>query len=150
VVSEPPDGVADALRALIFASNRFRAGLARSLSLGLRDAGVLSALNDLGGQARPSVLAETLYLSSGTLTPILERLERSELILRTPHPTDGRATLVTLQAEGRRVSRHAMSAITDAATDFVAQHPEFSAAQLAALLRSAAVAVSYRADHVDG
>jgi DNA-binding MarR family transcriptional regulator len=35
------------------------------------------------------------------------RLERQGFIVRAPHPTDGRTTLVEITAEGRRVLRKA-------------------------------------------
>ena len=45
-------------------------------------------------------LGRRLQLTSGTLTGILDRLEKMGLIERRPHPEDGRAILVCLTDRG--------------------------------------------------
>jgi DNA-binding MarR family transcriptional regulator len=48
-------------------------------------------------------LGERLRLDSGTLTPLLKRLEQSGLLLRTRCQEDERVVLIALSEEGRRL-----------------------------------------------
>src|SRR6202167_1701145 len=46
-------------------------------------------------------IGERLYLDSGTLTPLLKRLEAADLIRRTRSTQDERQVLIALTAKGR-------------------------------------------------
>jgi DNA-binding MarR family transcriptional regulator len=48
-----------------------------------------------------------LQVHPTSVTSLVDRLERSGYVRRTPHPTDGRTTLATLTAAGREVARRA-------------------------------------------
>jgi DNA-binding MarR family transcriptional regulator len=48
-------------------------------------------------------LGERLHLDSGTLTPLLKRLEQAGLVTRRRDPDDERRVLVTLTTEGLRL-----------------------------------------------
>lgn len=52
-------------------------------------------------------IGEKLFLDSGTLTPLLKRLESSSLILRTRDESDERQVRITLSREGRALKRKA-------------------------------------------
>jgi DNA-binding MarR family transcriptional regulator len=52
-------------------------------------------------------IGEKLFLDSGTLTPLLKRLEASGLILRTRDLGDERQVRITLTREGRALKRRA-------------------------------------------
>lgn len=52
-------------------------------------------------------IGEKLFLDSGTLTPLLKRLEASGLILRTRDLQDERQVRITLTKEGRALKRRA-------------------------------------------
>lgn len=54
-----------------------------------------------------SELGERLYLDSGTLTPLLKRLESSGLIARIRDVQDERRVHITLTAEGRKLKDRA-------------------------------------------
>lgn len=54
-----------------------------------------------------SELGERLYLDSGTLTPLLKRLEASGLIARVRAVEDERRVHITLTAAGRRLKARA-------------------------------------------
>ena len=54
-----------------------------------------------------SELGERLYLDSGTLTPLLKRLETSGLIARLRDVADERRVHVTLAAAGRKLKAKA-------------------------------------------
>lgn len=52
-------------------------------------------------------IGERLYLDSGTLTPLLKRLERVGLVRRTRRRTDEREVETLLTAAGRRLEKRA-------------------------------------------
>lgn len=54
-----------------------------------------------------SALGARLYLDSGTLTPLLKRLEKAGLIQRERNAEDERQVLVRLTAAGRALKRQA-------------------------------------------
>ena len=51
----------------------------------------------------PSKLAESLLVSTGTMTNRLDRLEQRGLVRRLPNPDDRRALDIELTGEGRRL-----------------------------------------------
>lgn len=53
-------------------------------------------------------LGERLYLDSGTLTPVLKRLEQKKLITRQRDIKDERSLIVTLTDEGRQLREKAV------------------------------------------
>jgi MarR family transcriptional regulator, organic hydroperoxide resistance regulator len=58
-------------------------------------------------EVTPSELADLLHLDRGTLTGVLGRLMSQRLLVRTPHPDDGRSVLLRLSARGRTLDRDA-------------------------------------------
>ncbi|HJV76409.1 MAG TPA: MarR family transcriptional regulator [Noviherbaspirillum sp.] len=54
-------------------------------------------------------IGEKLYLDSGTLTPLLKRLEASSLITRTRDAHDERQVRITLTKEGSALKKKAVS-----------------------------------------
>ena len=54
-------------------------------------------------------IGERLFLDSGTLTPLLKRLEAAELIKRTRSKEDERQVLIELTAEGEELREKAKS-----------------------------------------
>lgn len=52
-------------------------------------------------------LEARVLLDSGTLSPLLRRLETSGLISKEPFPGDGRVTVLTLTSKGRRLRARA-------------------------------------------
>lgn len=115
------DAVRDALRTLVLAANRFRYAMARLGEYSPREAALLAHLLDAGGQATPSELADQLLVSSGTLTAILRKLESRGDLVRTPHPDDLRATLVTLQPAGRAASAEVIAVLDRVAATVLAE-----------------------------
>jgi DNA-binding MarR family transcriptional regulator len=55
----------------------------------------------LGGPARPSVLAAEFGVAPRTITELVDILERDGLVARKADPTDRRALLVTLTGQGK-------------------------------------------------
>ena len=54
-----------------------------------------------------TALGERLYLNSGTLTPLLKRMEASGLLVRARSQEDERSVLVSLTPEGKKLKVHA-------------------------------------------
>ena len=54
-----------------------------------------------------SEIGERLYLDSGTLTPLLKRLESQSLVDRTRDPQDERRVVIRLTAQGRALKEQA-------------------------------------------
>ena len=52
-------------------------------------------------------LGQILHLDSGTLTPLLKRMETSGLINRSRDPNDERRVLISLKDKGRDLSAEA-------------------------------------------
>lgn len=103
--AEHPDTeeIVDALRAVLIAGERYRSAVAERFGIGAVESVVLSLLVQAGQPLTPHQLSARMLVSSGTLSAILDRLERSGHVRRTPHPTDRRSRLIVLTAEGRRL-----------------------------------------------
>jgi DNA-binding MarR family transcriptional regulator len=65
----------------------------------------ISALQslDLGGALTPRELADAERVQPPTLTRIVSRLEELGLVVRTPHPSDGRQVILALSPAGREL-----------------------------------------------
>jgi DNA-binding MarR family transcriptional regulator len=67
----------------------------------------LSALTSLefAGAMTPTELAEAERVQPPTMTKIVAQLEAKGLVQRTPHPTDGRQTILSATESGRAAFR---------------------------------------------
>ena len=74
--------------------------------------------------------SERLQVHPTSVTNGVDRLAAAELVVRRPQPTDGRATLVEITDEGRRVALKA----TDALNAAVFTRPGLAGGQLTALV----------------
>src|SRR5262245_39689581 len=65
----------------------------------------ISALQslDVGGALTPRELAEAERVQPPTMTRIVSRLEELGLVVRTPHPSDGRQVFLALSPTGREL-----------------------------------------------
>lgn len=52
-----------------------------------------------------------LQVHPTSVTNAVDRLEKAALVARSPHPTDGRTTLIELTAEGRTLAKKATAAL---------------------------------------
>jgi DNA-binding MarR family transcriptional regulator len=59
-------------------------------------------------------IGERLQVHATSVTPLVKRLENAGLIMRTPHPEDGRAVLASITPKGREVTEQATALIVDA------------------------------------
>lgn len=60
-----------------------------------------------------SSLARNLLVHATTATLATDRLEARGMLFRSPHPTDRRATCVTISAQGREVVAQATAALSE-------------------------------------
>ena len=69
------------------------------------DLDVLATLRRSGMpyQLTPTQLRESVLVTSGAMTALLERLEKMELIRRLPDDNDGRVKLAELTPKGKRI-----------------------------------------------
>lgn len=59
-------------------------------------------------------IGERLQVHATSVTPLVKRLEAAELIVRSPHPEDGRAVLASITPAGRDLVERATDVITEA------------------------------------
>ncbi len=61
---------------------------------------VLTILQGAGESLPPSTIAERMIVTRGTMTTLIDSLERHDLVRRVPHERDRRMVLVELTPEG--------------------------------------------------
>lgn len=137
---DPRDGVQRQVIELIANIVLFNHAVAQQLGLGASDSQFMTLL-EVNGPMAPSELAAATGLTSGTVTGVLDRLERAELIAREPDPTDRRK--VVIRPDESRISSH------------VRPLYEAQGAHLAAVLaqrsdQEVAVIASFLTDVLDG
>ncbi|MGW0883910.1 MarR family winged helix-turn-helix transcriptional regulator [Streptomyces sp. NPDC002671] len=94
----------DELTAAIENFNRFYIRLPTVQQLAFTTLSVLDTLA-FRGPLRTTELARTEQISQPGITQLVTRLERDGLVERRRDPTDGRAVLVHITEEGRRIGR---------------------------------------------
>jgi DNA-binding MarR family transcriptional regulator len=97
------DGLVDALARTGFATMAVLTRLGAEHDLSLTQLRVLAILRDR--RVRMSTLADHLGLERSTLSGLVDRAERRNLLQRAPNRTDGRVVDVLLTAEGARLAR---------------------------------------------
>ncbi|MCW2902481.1 MAG: transcriptional regulator, MarR family [Streptosporangiaceae bacterium] len=96
-------GLAEGLRISIARlSRRLRAQTTSGLSVGQHAA--LAAL-DRHHSMSPRELADHEKMQPPSMTRVIAALEEQELLVRTPHPTDGRQVLLDVTDKGRELLR---------------------------------------------
>ncbi|MCW3492664.1 MarR family winged helix-turn-helix transcriptional regulator [Microbacterium sp. SSM24] len=71
----------------------------------------LRILDRHGGRGRVHELSDELGITMGAASKLTDRLERSGLALRRPHPADRRSSLITLTEAGRRALNEAVQVV---------------------------------------
>ena len=97
---------------------------------------VLAALRRAGDPFKltPGQLVEQTYVTSGTMTNRIDRLESRSLVKRHPNPIDGRGTLVELTAAGKEAVDAAITDLVRVERIMGKSLSEQESAQLADLL----------------
>ena len=100
VMDEPTGLVVAALRSLDLAIDRVRTAFAHRYRITISDSLVISHLAANGRRLRPGEIAARILVTSGTLTPMLDRLETAKFVRREPNPDDRRSVIVVLTEQG--------------------------------------------------
>lgn len=90
--------------------------LARLLGINETDLRCLEILMGVEETA-PSALSAQLGLTTGSVTTMLDRLEKLGYLTRSPHPTDRRRTLVRVTTEASRQAYALMTPFLDDCTE---------------------------------
>lgn len=88
------------------------------------------------GGARPGFIAERSRMAPPNVTTVLDRLADRGLLYRAPDPDDGRATIVLLTEEGKRLVRAVAAANSERVGAALARLEDADLAQLHAGLRA--------------
>lgn len=97
----------------------FRHAIGSRIGLNVTDMECLGALF-FKGFATPKELSVYTGLSSGATTAMLDRLEKSGLIHRSPNPKDRRGTLITVAEEAKTTVGPLFASVRDAQAKLVA------------------------------
>ena len=100
VMDEPTGLVVAALRSLDLGIDRVRTAFAHRYRITIGDSLVISHLAANGRRLRPGEIAARILVTSGTLTPMLDRLETAKFVRREPNPDDRRSVIVVLTEQG--------------------------------------------------
>ena len=106
----------------------------RPLDFGTAYFPVVFALEE-GGPLLQKQLAEHAHVEQSTMAALLARMERDELISREPHPSDRRASQISLSAKARARLPEAKERLGEIADRATAGFTEREQATLVALLR---------------
>jgi DNA-binding MarR family transcriptional regulator len=92
----------------------FAAAMARRTGLGLSEMAALEHLQHSHGGLTPTELGRRLSLSSGAITALVDRLERTGHVERRPNPADRRSSVVLPVPEGlEEAGRHLVPVAAD-------------------------------------
>lgn len=115
-MSDPqPTPLLSAMRSLQSALDDFDREAAGSLGLGRNDARALRFLAERGA-ATPGTLMGNLNLTSGSVTALVDRLEKAGYARRRPHGRDRRVVLIEPTEAGARALAAASAPLCDLAS----------------------------------
>jgi DNA-binding MarR family transcriptional regulator len=90
---------AQVLTAAFRTIDSFRRHIAARHEIGMQEVRALSRIAE-GEHVTPKALAESLELTTGSVTSLVDKLEAAGLVERTPHPQDRRSLQLELTPEG--------------------------------------------------
>jgi DNA-binding MarR family transcriptional regulator len=105
---------------------------ARRVSMGGVNA--LEILRGAGTPLQPSVISERMLVTRGTVTSLIDTLERRGLVARTDHPSDRRKGLVDITDAGRALLEDFMPMLHRLERSWMAMLGERDQAELLRLL----------------
>ena len=118
----------------------------RNADLGLAHTGVLSIIGE-GSPMRASALAARLGIGPSALSRQLADLEQLGLVVRTPDPQDGRASLLALSDKGQARLAEAYERRAETLRTLLADWTESEAEAAASSVRNLAAALRSAAHH---
>ena len=98
--------------------------------------GVLAVVEGAGQPLEPSVIAERLVVTTGSMTSLLDNLEKRGLIRRLPHPHDRRKLLIDITPAAQTIVDELLPALHTRERDVIGD--ALTAAEQRSLLRSLA------------
>jgi DNA-binding MarR family transcriptional regulator len=119
--------------------------IARLLQLNRTDLRCLDLLLQRGPSA-PSRLSVELGLTTGSVTAMLDRMEKAGYITRTPDPTDRRKMIIQATPE---IAAQAIEAMTPLMEDSAKSMSHYSAADLTLLVDFFTNAIAVQNRHVE-
>ena len=121
------------LRQLILSGEQFRHVLGRQLQLGSSD---LMAMDHLysDGPLTPRELATRLKMTSGTMTTLLDRVEKAGFLSRNENPQDRRSLLIKVTPAGQHAMQWVYEQFDDVLRGALLNMPAATVEQVTALL----------------
>lgn len=118
--SVSPRALAERLRRLGYALHDSQLTMAAALGIGLTDLQAVERVM-LDGALGPAELGSALGVRPASVTALVDRLERSGHVVRTPHPTDRRRQVLhataKAQTDGWAAIAPLVASLTEAAAD---------------------------------
>lgn len=121
------------LRHLIQTGDGFRNSYAKELGLGTSDLVALGYVHQ-HGPTLPGELRAWMGVTSGTITALLDRIEKAGFVLRSNNPADRRSLLIIITPAGRHAMEWVYEQFDAALEESLATIPGLSADQLAPIL----------------
>lgn len=137
-----------ALRRIIQAVDIHSRSLMQSSGLSVPQLLVLQALEGSAEALGTSALAQRLTLTQGTISAILERLERKQLITRERGGEDKRRVQVQLTEQGREVLDATPEPLQDSFLQAFGALPDYERSQLLASLQRLAALMQPAAEQL--
>nr|WP_249188343.1 MarR family transcriptional regulator [Nocardiopsis sp. MG754419] len=85
----------------------------------------------VSGSMTPGEIADSLCLSTGSVTGVIDRMEAHGLVERAPHPLDRRKVAVRLVEGAEHLSTHTAPGMREAMTTM---HEDYSSEELAVIV----------------
>lgn len=95
---------------------------------------ILAIVEGAGEPLPPHVIADRMLVTSGTMTSLLDTLERRDLIRRVPHPEDRRKLLIDITDAARDLLNRMLPRIHGASRDACASLSDTECETLVSLL----------------
>jgi DNA-binding MarR family transcriptional regulator len=113
-IGESPERLLELQQRQIAEVLTFAAALARKMGLTVSEMAALEHLHASEGGLTPTQLGKRLSMSSGTISPLVDRLERAGYVGRHPNPDDRRSSVVRMTPWGvEEASRHLLPLAAD-------------------------------------
>ncbi len=122
---DPVRALAMGLRRLIVSGQHFRNLRARELHLGSSDLVALGHLHNDGSMA-PKELSALMGVTSGTMTALLDRVEKAGFLKREHNPEDRRSLLIHLTPAGQHAMQWLHEQFDAAIRDSLTRVPELA------------------------
>lgn len=130
---DPVQELASGLRRLIVSGQQFRNLRAKDLQLGSSDLIALGHLHSAGPMA-PKELSALMGVTSGTMTALLDRVEKASFLKRERNPDDRRGLLIHLTPAGQHSVQWVHEQFDAAIRETLTRVPEPSIDELRILL----------------